>query len=713
MPLSKFLIKPGVNKEVTAFAAQGQWVDSDNVRFFNGLPQKIKGWDKFTSTTLVGVVRAQKTWRDLDGEKYDAFGTNKKLYVYYQGSNFDITPIRQTNTATTNVFTTSTGSANVTVSIASHGARTGDFVTFSDTASLGAGTDFTTADFDAEFQIQGLANNNAFYIEMPSNETGAGISTSGTTTAAFQINSGEDFSSSGYGWGTDAWGAGQWGVPSNQIIGTNVFTSTTGSAAVTCTFADHGLSAGDTITFFDVTNLPAAAVTGYTASDFQTSFNVTSVTDNDNFVITLSSNETGTGMTTQGDATLVKNLSSQVFIEARQWSLDNYGQLLIATVKQGKTYQWDPSTGVNTRATVVTNAPTSSRFSLVSTPDRHLILFGTEVTLGDTSTVDEMFLRFSDQENITDYTPQAVNTAGSFRIADGSKIIAATRSRGQILVWTDTSLHSLQYIGPPFTFGLRQLGENCGAIGQNAAIDLNGVSYWMSQDSFYLFDGAVRKLPCSVNSYVFNNIDLVASQNVYASHNGEFNEVIWFYARTVEGEESSQINACVVYNYLEQTWWTGSLARTSWTDKEVFDFPIASYYNANLVANATTINGLSNGASILYVQETGNDADGQPITAYVQSGANPIGEGDDFAFVKKIIPDFQDQSGTVKLDLEFKRYPNDSNTVTRTSSFTTSTQKVDIRGRGRQFVANVYSTTAGAAWRLGAIRFDVQPDGRR
>ena len=711
MPLSKFILKPGVNKEVTDFAAQGQWVDSDNVRFFNGSPQKIKGWEKFTSTTLVGVVRAQHAWRDLDGERYNAFGTNKKLYVYYQGNNFDITPIRATNTAVTNVFTTTTGSANVTVSISSHGARTGDFVTFSDTTSLGAGTDFTAGDFDAEFQIQGLANNNAFYIEMPSNETGAGITGSGTTTAAFQINSGEDFGSSGYGWGTDAWGAGQWGVPSNQIIGTDVFTTTTGSAAVTCTFVDHGLEAGDSITFFDVT-LPASG-TSYDASDFQTSFTVTSVTDDDNFVITLSENETDTGLTTQGDATLVKNLSSKVFIEARQWSLDNFGQNLIATVKQGGTYQWVPSNGVNTRAQAVNNAPTASRFSLVSTPDRHLVLFGTETTIGNPNTQDELFLRFSDQENITEYTPQATNTAGSLRIADGSKIIAAVRSRGQILVYTDTSLHSLQYIGPPFTFGLRQLGENCGAIGQNAVIDLNGVAFWMSQDSFYLFDGAVRKIPCLVNSYVFNNIDLVASQNVYAAHNGEFNEVIWFYARTVEGEDSSQINACVVYNYLEQTWWTGSLARTSFIDKEVFDNPIATEYNANLTANATTINGLSNGASILYIHEVGNDADGQPITAYVQSGANPIGEGDNFAFVKKIIPDFQDQEGTVNLDLEFKRYPNDANVVTKTASFTPTTEKVDTRGRGRQFVANVYSTTAGTSWRLGAIRFDVQPDGMR
>ena len=317
-------------------------------------------------------------------------------------------------------------------------------------------------------------------------------------------------------------------------------------------------------------------------------------------------------------------------------------------------------------------------------------------------------------ENINEYTPKAENTAGSLRIADGSRIVSAVRSRGQILVWTDTSLHSMQYIGPPFTFGLRQLGQNCGIIGQYGGVDLNGISFWMSQDSFYLFDGAVKKLPCSVNSFVFNNINLTASENTYAGHNGEFNEVIWFYAR----EGSDQVNACVIYNYLEQTWWTGTLTRTTWIDREVFDNPVATAYEAELVANATSINGLSAGASVLYQHEVGTDgvyANGAPqiITAYVKSGASPIGEGDQFTFLKKIIPDFQDQQGTVKIDLQFKKYPNDTDVVTKTNVFTSSTEKADLRGRGRQFVANVYSNTSGSQWRLGAIRFDIQPDGMR
>jgi len=617
MPLTNFRPAPGINKEVTDYTGEGKWVDSDNVRFFQGLPQKIKGWEKFISTTIVGVVRDQHAWVSLDGTRYDALGTDRKLYVYSEGLVTDITPIRQTNTGATSVFTTTNGSSNVTVSITAHGAQLGDFVTLSSTGSLDtANTSFTASTFDKEFEVLGIANANAFYIDVGSNEANAGITANGVTTAAFQIGIGPEFSVPAYGFGTDTWGSGGWGSPSTV---------------------------------------------------------------------------------------------SNVTLEARQWSLDNYGEDLIATVLNGGTYIWDTSSGVGTRATAVANAPTTSRLSLVSTPDRHLILLGTETTIGTPSTQDDLFLRFSDQENINDYAPTAINTAGSLRITDGSRIIAAERSRGQILVWTDTSLQSLQYIGPPFTFGLRQLGQNCGIIGQHGAIDLNGVSYWMSQDSFYLFDGSVKKLPCTVEQFVFSNLNQTASENVFCGHNGEFNEVLWFYART----GSDQINAVVAYNYLEGTWWTGTLRRTSWIDREVFNNPIATYYDSTATANNETILGLTNGASTVYLQEQGTDADGAAITAYLKSGDVQIAQGDEFAFVSRLIPDIQNQSGVLNLDFEFSRYPNDTTPVSKSTSFTSTTNKVDLRGRGRSFTANLVSNTTGTAWRLGTLRFEVQPDGRR
>jgi len=617
MPLTNFTIKPGINKEVTDYTGQGQWVDSDNVRFFNGLPQKIKGWDKFVDTTIVGVVRDQHGWIALDGTRYDAFGTDRKLYVYEEGLVFDITPIRDTLSSQTSVFTTTTGSSNVTVEINGHGASTGAFVTFDNVTLSNASTSFDASTFeDKEFEILGIANANAFYIDVETNEANAGITAQGTTDAAFQINPGPAFSTPAYGWGTDFYGSGAWGEPSTV---------------------------------------------------------------------------------------------SNVTLEARQWSLDNFGEDLIATQLNGGTYRWDTSAGVSTRAAIVANAPTTSRLSLVSTPDRHLILLGTENTIGTPGSQDDLLIRFSDQENINDYQPTAENTAGSLRIADGSRIIAAERSRGQILLWTDTSLHSLQYIGPPFTFGLRQLGQNCGIIGQHGGIDLNGISYWMSQDSFYLFDGSVKKLPCTVEQFVFNNLNQTGSENAFVGHNGEFNEIIWFYART----GSDQINAVVVYNYMEGTWWTGTLARTSWIDRETYDNPIATQYLGNTTANNETILGLTPGATQIYLHEQGNDADGQAMNAYLKSGAVQIGQGDDFSFVSKLIPDVQNQSGTLNLDFEFLRYPNDANAVTKSTSFTSGTEKVDLRGRGRQFTANIVSNTTGTAWRLGTMRFDIQPDGRR
>ena len=609
MPLVNFRPAPGINKEVTDYTGEGKWTDGDNVRFFQGLPQKIKGWEKFISTTLVGVARDQHAWVALDGTRYDAIGTDRKLYVLEEGLAYDITPIRRGPTSLTDPFTTN-ATTSVLVTDSGHGCIQGSFVTFDSFSTIDG------LDMNKEFEVTSVVNTSAYIITHTDTASGSTAGGGGTGNANYQINPGPELSTSAFGWGTDGWSNGAWGSPST---------------------------------------------------------------------------------------------SSNVTLEARQWSLDNFGEDLIATALNGGTFQWDTSAGVSTRATAVANAPTASRLSLVSTPDRHLVILGTENTIGTTSSQDDLLIRFSDQENITTYQPNAENTAGSLRIADGSRIMAAERSRGQILIWTDTSLHSMQFIGPPFTFGLRQLGQNCGIIGSHAGIDLNGVSYWMSQDSFYLFDGTVKKLPCTVEQFVFNNINQTGAENAFAGHNGEFNEILWFYPRT----GSDQINAVVAYNYLEQTWWVGTLARTTWIDREVYDNPVGTEYDATSIANNETILGLTNGATQAYLHEVGNDADGQAMTAYVKSGSVEIGEGNDILFVQKLIPDIQNQSGVLNMDLEFKYYPNNSNSVIKTTTFTDSTDFVSLRGRGREFTVNVVSNTTGTAWRLGTQRFDVQPDGRR
>ena len=608
MPLVNFRPAPGINKEVTDYTGQGKWTDGDMVRFFQGSAQKIKGWEKFISTTLVGAARDQHAWVALSGTRYNAIGTDRKLYVIEEGRAYDITPLRRTQ-ARTNPFTTN-ATSTVLVTDSGHGAAKGDFVTFDSFSAVDG------LDMNNEFEVTSVVNTAAYTVTHTSTASGSTAAGGGTGNMKYQIGIGPEFSVPAFGWGTGTWGASTWNTP---------------------------------------------------------------------------------------------RTSSNVTLEARNWSLDNFGENLIATVLNGGAFEWKPSLGTSARAVEITNAPTRSRISLVSTPDRHLLFMGTQKTIGGTNPQDDLLIRFSSQEDINTYQPTAENTAGSLRIADGSRIVAAERSRGQLLVWTDTSLHALQFIGPPFTFGLRQLGQNCGIIGSHAGVDINGVSYWMSQDSFFLYDGSVKKLPCTVEQFIFNNINQTGAENAFAGHNGEFNEIMWFYPRT----GSNEINAIVAYNYLEQTWWTGTLDRTTWIDREVYDNPVASDYLPNTTANNETILGLSDGATQMFLHETGNNGDGQAITAFVKSGVVQIAEGNEFAFVSKLIPDIEDQEGTLNAKLEFKNYPNNSTSVTKTVTFADDTDFVSLRGRGREFTVNVVSNTTGTAWRLGTQRFDIQPDGRR
>ena len=608
MRLVNFRPAPGINKEVTDYTGQGKWTDGDMVRFFQGSAQKIKGWEKFINTTLVGVARDMHAYIALDGTRYNVVGTDRKLYVIEEGLAFDITPIRETQ-ALTNPFTTN-ATTSVVVTDTGHGAQKGDFVTFDSFSAIDG------LDMNKEFEITSIANNNAYVVTTGSAASGSTSGGGGSGNAKYQITIGPETSVPAFGWGTDAWNVSTWGTPRS---------------------------------------------------------------------------------------------TSNVTLEARQWSLDNFGQVLIATALNGGAFEWDPDDGVSTRAVAITNAPTKSRLSLVSTPDRHVLFFGTQPTIGGTNAQDDLLIRFSNQEDRNTYQPTAENTAGSLRVADGSRIVAAERSRGQILVWTDSSLHGLQFIGPPFTFGLRQLGQNCGIVGSHAGVDINGISYWMSQDSFFLYDGSIKKLPCTVEQFIFNNLNVTGAENAFAGHNGEFNEIMWFYPRT----GSDTINAIVAYNYIERTWWTGTLDRTTWIDREVYENPVATDYLPTTIANNETISGLTDGATQLFLHETGNNADGEAITAFVKSGVVQIGEGNEFSFVSKLIPDIEDQEGTLNAKLEFKNYPNNSTAVTKTVSFQDNTDFVSLRGRGREFTVNVVSNTTGTAWRLGTQRFDIQPDGRR
>ena len=524
-------------------------------------------------------------------------------------------------------------------------------------------------------------------------------------------------------------------------------------STVTVNLASNGCVAGDFVTFAG-TSSPGG---GYVAADFNKEFEIQTV-DTNEFTILMPSASTATvnaagsaNATFQlntGDATSVLGFGwgagtwsqstwgtarpSTVSVDAANWSLDLYGEDVIATQFNGGTYIWDTSAYKDSMGTYpfinlidydlsvaspyftrdknTATMPHKSLFSLVSTPDRHLVMFGAS-DVGSTSNQDPMMVKFSNQEEITEFTPKSTNTAGFQRLSDGSEIRAAVRSSGQILIWTDTSMHSMQFIGPPFTFGFKQLGRQCGCVGQHAAVDVDGVAYWMGASGGFLkFDGSVQTIPCSVEDYVFNDIRLVPE--VYASVNADFNEISWFYPSS----NSNEIDRVVTFNYLEQVWAVGTLARTSWADKGVFAKPYATDYLPSSTATATpTVQGVSSGRGNLYAQETGNNANGAALTANITSGDFFLQDGEDLMSIGRFIPDFKNLAGSVDVTIQLADYPASTKVSSPLGPFTItpSTTKKDCRARARQVALKIASSALNDAWRFGTFRADIKPAGRR
>jgi hypothetical protein len=614
MKLVDLKFQPGIDKQDTAYSAgdQRKYVDSNLVRFHYGKPERWKGWSYLPdpNKTVVGVVRDTHSWIGLDGTRYLALGTDRKLYLFSGSALYDITPIRET-AALTNPFTTN-GTTTVTVTDADHGAIEGDFVTFDSFSAIDG------LDMNNEFEVTTYVDSNTYKVTHTSAASGSTSGGGGSGNANYQINIGETASTYGYGWGTDTWSAGAWNEPST---------------------------------------------------------------------------------------------SSDVTVFARSWSLDNFGEDLIATVLNGKTFIKDISGAIDARATALSNAPTASRFSLVSTDTRHLMIFGTETTIGTPASQDDLLFRFSDREDATEYTPVATNEAGSLRISDGSRIVGAVKSSGQILVWTDTSLHGVQFVGTPFTFGLRQLGANCGLIAQHAAVEVNGRAYWMSDNSFYMYDGVVKKMPCSVQDYVFDDLSYTNRNDIACGINTAFNEIIWYYPSA----NATAIDRGVAYNYLENTWYTINIGRTTWLGAYVFEQPIATEYDASITANVSSILGLTAGASYLYEHESGNNqADGTAISAFLTTGSVEIADGDELMSVSRLVPDFDNLANTMTATLTLEQYPQSAANVTTTGSITSTTEKIDVRGRGRAVKIKYETNTVNdTAWRLGSTKLQLRPDGRR
>ena len=528
-------------------------------------------------------------------------------------------------------------------------------------------------------------------------------------------------------------------IRSTTSSGDVTFSASSGSAIITVTDTDHGAIQGDFVTFSGAVSLGGQI----TAEILNSEWEITEVVNSSTYTITSPVNADGSdsgnggasvigayqinvgsdvsyfdygfGTGTWGSSTWgTPRTSSEVeTLASRSWRFDNFGQILLMQLVDGRLYEWNPDSGVDQRATLVAGAPTASSYMLVSSPDRHLICFGTETTIGDPDTQDPLFVRFSNQEDINTFVESATNTAGGQRLSDGNRIQTAVRSRGQILVLTDTSLHGMQYIGPPYTFGFQQLGTNCGALGPHAAIEVNGLAFWMGHEAFYVFDGTVKKLPCTLQDYVFDDINLVQEDKVYAALNSDFNEVTWFYCSYT----SDYIDRCVTFNYIENVWSEGSLARTSWQDVSSFENPVGTQYlPESTQSTINTIYGLTAGRTLVYNHEDGvNQADGSAITAFIDSGYFDIGDGDNMLLMSRFIPDFKDQQGNLTVNLFLRPYPQATASPSSLDPYviTPTTQKVDTRARGRQIALKITSNEVNTNWRYGTMRVDIKPDGLR
>ena len=722
--LQKLGFLPGFNKQVTETGAEGQWFDGDNVRFRYGSPEKIGGWQQLGEDKLTGAGRAIHHFDDNAGIKYAALGTNRILYVYSGGTFYDIHPIRTTITGAN--FTSTSSSTTVTVTLGSvHGLDEDDIVLFDSVTGL-SGSTFTNATFeDNKFMVTSVPSTTTFTITMDSQESGTPLSAAGSASVLIYYTVGPAQQLGGFGWGTGLWSGTALGAATTTLASTINDTVTDIPLANSAAFPSQGeirigsedisFTANNTTT--NILSGGSREVNGTTKAGHSAG---ATVTDISKFVA-------------WGDPS-----SSDFTIDPGLWVLDNFGTKLIALIYNGQCFEWDAAAtnATGNRATIIANAPTKSRHVLVSTPDRHLVFFGTETTVGDQSTQDDMFIRFSDQENISGtnaYTVTATNTAGTQRLADGSEIMGAIRGRDAIYVWTDTALFLMKFVGPPFTFSFEQVGTNCGLFGKNACIEVDGTAYWMSENGFFQYDGQLRSMPCLVEDHVYDDINATSRDLINAGLNNLFGEVSWFYCTA----SSNQVNRVVTYNYLDSTakrpiWTTGTLPRAAWQDSSVFDRPHATFYDPS--SNASyDVTGNTDGCTIYYQQETGTDQinAGGVITAVlanIVSGDFDItqrtvrgqtvgtpdlrGDGEFIMRISRFIPDFISQTGDTQISFQTRDFPNSSPTTT---NFTAepSTTKVDTRLRARSIALKVANTSTSQDWKLGTFRLDIHPGGRR
>jgi hypothetical protein len=575
-------------------------------------------------------------------------------------------------------------------------------------------SNFDSDDFDdTNFMVATVPTATTITIEMGSNESGSGASTSGGIRVQHFYSIGPAVEESAAGWGLGLWG----GTVAGEITDTLDGALTSSSTSIVL---DNSASmpASGTILIDSERIAYTSNTTGTNTLSGLTrgSDNTTAASHSDGATVTDASDYTKWGASQTGDIVTAPGL----------WHLDNFGNKLIATISDGATFEWNSNaTGAtSTRATIISGAPTASQITLVSTPDRHLISLGTETTIGTTSTQDDMYIRWSSQESLTTWTPTSTNTAGTQRLADGTRIVGAIRGRDAIYIWTDTSLFIMRFVGPPFTFSFQQVGTNCGLIGQQAAVEVDGSAYWMSENGFFRYTGKLESLPCLVEDYVYDDINTVPKQHICAGLNNLFGEVTWFYP----GSGAASNNRSVTYNYMDSTedrpvWTTGSLARSAWSDSHIFGKPHGTEYDSSATSDTTV--GNTDGVTTYFEHETGVNqikaGAASAIAANIQTGDFDLdhkgldGDGEFIMKIRRILPDFLSQTGNAIVTLNLKNYPSDSQASSSLGPFTatTSTTKIDTRARGRAVALKISNDSTGQHWKLGTFRLDIQPDGRR
>lgn len=615
MPLKKLLLKAGVNRENTRYTSEGGWYECDKIRFRQGTPEKIGGWQRISSTTFQGVCRSLWNWVTLGSQNLIGVGTNLKFYLESGGTYNDITPLRAT-VVLTNPFETTSGSPIVTVTDANGGYADGDFVTFSGASAVGGLT------LNGEYQINLTTVANEYTIEAASTASSSATG-GGTVTAAYQINVGTAFAIPLVGWGAAAWSSGTWGVGSVSVEG------------------------------------------------------------------------------------------------IRLWSQSNFGEDLIFGPRGGAIYYWDATNGLNTRGELLsslagaTDVPTDQNFIEISDINRFVFAFGANEFAS--ATVNPMLVRWSDQGNALNWTPSATTQAGFLTLSRGSKLVTAKQSRQEVLVWTDSALYSMQYVGAPVVWAAQLVGENISIAGQNAVAYANGVAYWMGKDKFYKYDGRTTPLRCDLRQFIFNDFNTQQYDQVVAGTNESYHEIWWFYCST----DQTTSDRYVVYNYMEDVWYYGTMSRSAWLDSGLRDHPLGATYSSNLVNHEQGVDDNENATTL-------------PIHAYVASAEFDLDDGHQFAFIWRILPDIRFDGSTsgspsatmtlLPLANSGSGYSdpasvggNNAQAVTRTAVLPVEqfTGQIYTRVRGRQLAMKVESTGLGVTWQLGAPRLDMRPDGRR